>query len=64
MHMDLGLQGVGLVLGLALGFGLLTQVASGRHASRWLWLVSASGYFAAGLLVSEVWFGWATGRSA
>jgi uncharacterized membrane protein len=32
----------------------------GRATTGWLWLVAAVTYFAAGLFISEVWFGWAT----
>lgn len=59
MEWDLGLRGAGLLLGAALGFGLLAQLLV-RRTSRWLWLVAALTYFGWGLLISEWWFGWAT----
>ena len=62
MRWDLGLQGAGLLLAMSLGFGLLAQLVAGRAetATRWLWLIGAGAFFVAGLLTSEVWFGWAT----
>ncbi len=62
MQWDLGLQGVGLLLGMSLGFGLLAAVVAGRkkRTTGWLWLIAAGTFFVAGLLTSEVWFGWAT----
>jgi MFS family permease len=60
MTWDLGIGGVGLLLGMALGFGLLAQLAFYRSSPRWLWAVATTVYFLSGLLISEVWFGWAT----
>lgn len=61
MQWDLGPAGLGLLLTMALAFGLLAQVVAGRWAgTRLLWLVSATTYAVAGLLISEWWFGWAT----
>jgi hypothetical protein len=62
MRWDLGLQGAGLLLAMSLGFGLLAQLVAGRAetTTRWLWLIGAGAFFVAGLLTSEVWFGWAT----
>jgi hypothetical protein len=61
MQWDLGLVGLGLLLTMALVFGLLAQVVAGRWAgTRLLWLVAATTYAVAGLLISEWWFGWAT----
>ena len=60
MQWDLGLQGLGLLVVMSLGFGIVAQLAVGRTTTRWLWLIAAAGYFVGGLLVSEVWFGWAT----
>ncbi|ADX72273.1 hypothetical protein Asphe3_10900 [Pseudarthrobacter phenanthrenivorans Sphe3] len=57
---DLGIAGLGLLAVMSLVFGLLAQLIVGRQVTRWLWLYSALGYFLAGILVSEVWFGWAT----
>jgi hypothetical protein len=60
MQWDLGLQGLGLLIVMSLGFGLLAQLVVGRATTRWLWLISAAAYFVGGLFISEVWFGWAT----
>ena len=61
MQWDLGPGGLGLLLTMALAFGLLAQVVAGRWAgTRLLWLVAGTTYAAAGLLISEWWFGWAT----
>jgi hypothetical protein len=59
MKWDLGLRGLGLLIGMSLGFGVIAQLVV-RRATRWLWLIAAAGYFVGGLLISEVWFGWAT----
>ena len=60
MHWDLGLQGVALLIGMSLGFGVIAQVVLWNRTTRWLWLIAAATYFVAGLFVSEAWFGWAT----
>jgi hypothetical protein len=57
---DLGLQGLGMLLLISLGFGMFAQVMLARTTTRWAWLVATAAYFVAGLLISEVWFGWAT----
>ncbi|MDE8588338.1 hypothetical protein [Arthrobacter sp. NQ4] len=59
---DLGIAGLGLLAAMSLAFGLVAHWIVGRRVSRWLWLYAAAGYFLAGILVSEVWFGWATGE--
>ena len=60
MQWDLGLRGVALLLGMSLGFGVLAQLLGGWHATRWMWAVAAVTYFVSGLIISEIWFGWAT----
>lgn len=57
---DLGIAGLGLLAAMSVAFGLVAHLIVGRRVSRWLWLYAAAGYFVAGILVSEVWFGWAT----
>jgi hypothetical protein len=59
---DLGIAGLGLLVAMSLAFGLIVQWIVGKRLTRWLWLFAATAYFIAGILVSEVWFGWATGR--
>lgn len=60
MHWDLGPQGAALLLGMSFAFGAIAQLVAGRQTTHWLWLISATTYLVAGLLTSEVWFGWAT----
>ena len=60
MRWDLGLQGLGLLSAMSLGFGVIAQLLVGKATTRWLWLIAAAGYFVGGLFISEVWFGWAT----
>jgi hypothetical protein len=57
---DLGLRGLALLLGISLGFGLAAQLLMWRVTTHWFWLIAGVVYFASGLLISEVWFGWAT----
>lgn len=57
---DLGIAGLALLTGMSLVFGLLAHLIVGRGVARWLWLYAAAAYLIAGILVSEVWFGWAT----
>ena len=60
MQWDLGLQGLGLLAVMSLGFGAIAQLLVGRVTTRWLWVIASATYFFAGLFISEVWFGWAT----
>jgi hypothetical protein len=60
MQWDLGLQGLGLLIAMSLGFGLIAQLLVGRRTTPWMWLIAAATYFVGGLFISEVWFGWAT----
>lgn len=60
MQWDLGLVGFGVLVVMALVFGVFTQVMFWKHATRWLWLGAAAVFAVVGLLISEVWFGWAT----
>jgi hypothetical protein len=46
-------------LALSLGFGVFAHLVAGR-GTRWMWLLATALYFVGGLLISEVWFGWAT----
>jgi Na+/proline symporter len=57
---DLGLGGIGVLALLSLAFGVITQLVFRDHATRWLWLAAAAIMFVVGVLISEVWFGWAT----
>lgn len=60
MQWDLGLQGIGVLVLMSLGFGLLAQLVAARRTNRWVGLIAAAVYFVSGLFISEVWFGWAT----
>lgn len=60
MEWDLGLWGLGVLALMSLAFGAFTQLVFWGMAPRWLWLAAAAGSFVVGLVVSEVWFGWAT----
>jgi hypothetical protein len=60
MQWDLGWQGIGVLAGMSLGFGILAQLFFLSTKTWWVWIVGAIGFFVAGLLISEVWFGWAT----
>ena len=60
MDWDLGSSGLLYLAGMSIVFGLLAQLLSWRAAPKWLWALVSAVYFGVGLLVSEVWFGWAT----
>jgi hypothetical protein len=60
MEWDLGPVGLALLAGMSLGFGLVAQLLAGRTTPRGTSLVAAVVYFVSGLLISELWFGWAT----
>ena len=62
MQWDLGIKGVGLLIAMSLGFGIVAQVVAGWRRSLWLGVIAAATYFVSGLLISEIWFGWATGE--
>lgn len=60
MEWDLGLWGAAYLLALSLGFGLVAHLVAGRVTTKWLWLIASAGFFVLGLVISEVFFGWAT----
>jgi hypothetical protein len=60
MEWDLGLQGLGVLLVMSLGFGIVAQLVFGRATTRWIGLIVAAVHFVSGIFISEVWFGWAT----
>ena len=62
MRWDLGLNGLLYLAAMSIGFGLLAQLLAWRAGPKWLWSAVAAVYFVVGILVSEVWFGWATGE--
>jgi hypothetical protein len=56
VEFDLGLTGLGILLVISAAFGLAAQlVVSGGN--RWMWLIAAAGWFAGGLIASEVIWG-------
>ena len=60
MELDLGLQGLGILVGVSLIFGVAAQLLLGRGSTPWLWLIGAVAWFIGGLVMSEVVFGTAT----
>lgn len=61
MQFDLGLQGLGILVAISLGFGVVVQLLLGARAhTHWLWLIAAMGWFIGGLFFSEVLFATAT----
>ena len=60
MEWDLGPGGLALLAAMSAGFGVLAQLVLWKVTPHWFWIVASVAYFAGGLLVSEVWFGWAT----
>ena len=60
MQWDLGLYGLCVLVLMSLAFGVIAQIVFWRVATHWLWLVGSIVYLVSGLLISEVWFGWAT----
>lgn len=60
MQWDVGALGLAALGAVSLGFGLVAQLVIGGRAGRWIWLIAAAAYFVLGLVISEVWFGWAT----
>jgi hypothetical protein len=57
---DLGLPGIAVLAGMSLVFGVITQLVFWNRAMRSLWLIASAAFFVLGLVISEVWFGWAT----
>jgi hypothetical protein len=56
MVFDLGITGLGILVAVALAFGLAAQLlASSGH--RWMWALAAAGWFVGGLIASEVIWG-------
>ena len=60
MTWDLGLQGLGVLALMSIAFGVIAVLIVGPYTTRWVWLIATAVYFITGLLISEVWFGWAT----
>jgi len=60
MQWDLGAEGLALLAVMSLVFGVVAQVIFLRRGVWWIGLAGAVASFLVGLLISEVWFGWAT----
>lgn len=60
MQWDLGALGLVVLAAVSLGFGIVARLVLGTGTPRWAWLVATAAYFVLGLVISEVWFGWAT----
>ncbi len=60
MEWDLGVGGFALLLGMAAAFGVIVQLLFWRATPHWTGAAAAATFFVCGLLISEVWFGWAT----
>lgn len=60
MQWDLGLLGLAVLGAVSFAFGLVAQRVIGTRAGRWVWLAAGATYYLLGLIISEVWFGWAT----
>jgi len=60
MEWDLGLGGFAYLLAMSLLAAVVAQVWAWRSAPHRLWAAATVVYVVIGVLVSEVWFGWAT----
>jgi hypothetical protein len=62
MQWDLGFEGLALLGAMSLGFGLVAGLAAGKDLAHRLWtaVVTTVACLGAGLVTSEVLFGWAT----
>ena len=60
MEYDIGLQGLGILAGMSLVFGVLAQLIAARISTRWIGAIGAIGFLVGGLVASEWIFAWAT----
>jgi len=60
MQWDVGVLGLTVLAALSLGFAVIAGLALGKGVPRWVWPAAGAAYFVLGLVISEVWFGWAT----
>lgn len=60
MQWDLGAQGLGVLALMSVAFGALAQALFWDRATWWVGIAAGVAAFAIGILISEVWFGWAT----
>jgi hypothetical protein len=57
MQLDIGLQGLAILVAISLVFGVIVHLLLAKRTTRWLWLIAAAGWFIGGLLASEVVWG-------
>jgi hypothetical protein len=60
MQWDLGPEGVLVLAGMSAAFAVAAHLILAKVTTRWVGLIAAGAFFVVGILVSEVWFGWAT----
>jgi hypothetical protein len=60
MQWDLGFGGLALLALMSVVGGICAQLIVNTRGARWVAPAFAGAYFVLGLVVSEVWFGWAT----
>ena len=60
MQWDLTSEGLALLAVMSLAFGVAVQVIFLGRGLWWAGLIGGAASFVIGLLISEVWFGWAT----
>ena len=60
MEWNVGLQGIGIVLGMAIVFGAAVQLLFARASTSWIGSIAGIAFLVGGLFVSEGLFGWAT----
>ena len=58
MQWDLGLQGIAVLAVMSLASGVVAQLV--LRSVKWLWLMGSAAFFVLAVVISEVWFGWAT----
>ena len=56
MQFDLGPTGLGLLIVFSVAFGAICQLVF-KSATRWEWLIAATGWFIGGLVASELVWG-------
>jgi hypothetical protein len=62
MTWDLGFLGIATLLAVSVAFGLFAHFVVSGSTTRLAGVISAVAFFVAGVVISEVVFGWATER--
>ena len=60
MEWDVGPQGLAVLAGMSLAFGAVAELLLARLVGHHVWHLATLAMFGLGLVISEVWFGWAT----